>query len=228
MLLRLIVVIALMTSLLSSSGCNQKGSTPAAPSPPSSFNVSGSVLETTPSGSRPLDGVTLFVKVLSGRSVGHFGSTTTDPQGRYSVSNLPPGTVYIEATWYSYVQPCFASIDLQKGDALLDVEVVSAATLLSLGPSSLRTIKPRTVSGLVFETTPSGSRPVAGAKLQVWADDWLYGASTSTDASGRYLLCNVPQAFTLSVYTDKEGYHQQSSDVLPGGDTTVDIQLERP
>ena len=69
---------------------------------------------------------------------------------------------------------------------------------------------------------------MAGAHLQVWVGDWLYGASMSSDASGRYLLCRVPRELSINVYTGKEGYRQHIAEVLPGGNTTLDIQLERP
>jgi hypothetical protein len=228
MLFRLVVAIVLALATLSNSGCNGQGS-PVVPGPSagaSSLNLSGLVLETTPSGSRPVDGVTLFVKVQSGNSWGHFGSTMSDAQGRYAVSNLSPGTVYMEASWNTYRQPCFASMDLRR-DAVLDIEVISEATLLALGSSSLKTLSGRMVSGFVFEPTAGGGRPVAGAELQVWVGDWLYGASTSTDASGRYLFCRVPRELPVNVYTNKEGYREHIVEILPGGDTTLDIQLER-
>lgn len=225
MLHRLSVAIVIGLSLLAISGCSERGSIPSAPSPASSFNLSGAVLETTPAGSRPAGSLPLWVRVQTTTSWGHFGSTSSDEQGRYSVSNLPRGTVFLEAAWSSYRQPCFASIEL-RSDAVLDVEVISEATLLSSGPSSLRTISGRMVSGVVFERTPNGDRPVAGASLQAWVGDWLYGASTSTDTSGRYLLCRVPRDLPVSLYTDKAGYAQHTSEVSPGGDTIVDIQLE--
>jgi len=80
---------------------------------------------------------------------------------------------------------------------------------------------------LVFDTTAGGVRPVPGANLQVWVGDWLFGAETSSDASGRYLICRVPRDLPVNVYTDKEGYRQHVGEVLPGGDTTFDIQMER-
>jgi hypothetical protein len=184
------------------------------------------VLETTASGSRPVEDIPLYVRVQTVNSWGHFGTTGTDAQGRYSISNLPRGTVYLEATWTAYLQPCFASMDL-RSDAALDVEVISPATLLSLGHSSLRNVSGRTISGLVFDTTAGGVRPVPGANLQVWVGDWLFGAETLSDASGRYLICRVPRDLPVNVYTDKEGYRQHVGEVLPGGDTTFDIQMER-
>lgn len=223
MLPRFVVAIAIAISTLA---CNGHDS-PSAPSPPaavSAFNLSGTVLETTQFGTRPVDGVSLFVRVSNLKSFGHFGSTMSDAQGKYSVSNVPQGTVYLEASWNGYLQPCFASMDL-RSDAVLDIEVISEATLLSLGLSSLRIMNAPTVSGLVSEA--ASGRPVAGAKLQVWVGDWLYGASTSTDASGRYLVCRVPREWPLNVYTGKDGYHQHIAEVMPGGDTTLDIRLER-
>jgi hypothetical protein len=230
MLLRLLVAMAIALSTLSNAGCTEQSSpSPLTPGPrptSSSFNLSGSVLETTASGSRPVGDIPHYVRVRTVNSWGHFGDTGTDAQGRYSISNLPRGTVYLEATWTAYLQPCFASMDLQR-DAALDVEVISPATLLSLGLSSVRNVSGRTVSGLVFETTTGGVRPVSGANIQVWVGDWMFGAKASSDASGRYLICRVPRDLPINLYTDKDGYRQHIAEVLPGGDTTFDIHMER-
>ena len=228
MVLRLIAPIAVALSALSNSGCSGHAS-PSAPSPPAaatSFTLSGSVLESTASGSRPAEGVPLFFWVDSGNVSRNFGPTTSDANGRYSVPNVPRGMVYVQSSWSRYDQPCFTSVDL-RNDAVLDVEVIAPATLLSLGASSLRTADGRRVSGVVFDASSGDRKPVAGARLQVWVGDWLYGASTSTDASGRYLLCRFPRGWQVSVFTDKEGYLQHTAEVLPGGDTTLDIPLER-
>jgi len=170
--------------------------------------------------------VPLFFYVDSGNVSSSFGPTTSDANGRYSVPNVPRGMVYVQSSWSRYDQPCFTSVDL-RSDTVLDVEVIAPVTLLSLGPSSLRTSDGRRVSGVVFDASSGDRKPVAGARLQVWVGDWLYGASTSTDASGRYLLCRFPRGWQVSVYTDKEGYLQHTAEVLPGGDTTLDIPLER-
>jgi hypothetical protein len=228
MVLRLIVPIAIGLSTLSNAGCRGHDS-PLAPSPPAeamSFTLSGSVLESTASGSRPAEGVPLFFWVDAGNTSRNFGPVTSDADGRYSVSNVPRGMVYVQSSWSRYEQPCFTSVEL-RGDTVLDVEVVSPATLLSLGPSSLRNLNGLTVSGVVFDASSGDRRPIAGARLQVWIGDWVYGASTSTDASGRYLLCRFPRGWQVSVYTDKEGYRQHTAEVLPAGNTTLDIPLER-
>jgi hypothetical protein len=80
--LRVATVIALST--LSNAGCTGQSS-PVAPGPStiSSFTLSGSVLETTSSGSRPVEDLPLWVRVQTVKSFGHFGTTATDGQGRY-------------------------------------------------------------------------------------------------------------------------------------------------
>ena len=92
-----------------------------------------------------------------------------------------------------FVQPCRANVDLQH-DTARDIFLVSNELLAKHGiPSSLPIIEP-TISGLVFERTASGVRPVAGAGVGIdftAGFGWAASAFTVSGPDGRFLLCNV-------------------------------------
>ncbi len=162
------------------------------PQPP--FTVSGVVLEHTMAGSRPLAGVRLRLRTW--QPPGSFLDTVSDASGRYEVSGLQAReTVTVAPSIEAeYRAPCPAGTSGLSGNSTVDVHVVSTALLSTAGaPASL----PRTsiwVSGVVFERTPEGRRPVAGAAADLAVDDSdaFVMSTTLTDGSGRYLLCTVP------------------------------------
>lgn len=122
------------------------------------------------------------------------------------------------------MQPCAATIAL-SADAALDVEIVSEASL-SDGRAPSITIGPPTLSGVVYETTPQGRRPVAGALVEFdWIMD-LVTATTRTDAEGRYVLCNLPFG-RVDVWALKPDYALRNEAVDFRGDMALDIEIRR-
>jgi hypothetical protein len=82
----------------------------------------------------------------------------------------------------------------------------------------------------VFEITEAGRQPVDGAYvglMLVGAD--IVGAETFTDATGRYLLCGLPETRLTSLLAMKNGYSRDDllKSVDAGSDTTLDIELKR-
>ena len=137
--------------------------TPPAPTSPSAptpagFRLSGVVFEGTPSGLRPVPGGGVFFWFES--SLG--GRVEVDTSGRYTISGLPAGR-FVRVTWTPSAediglhQPCPANATI-AGDTEQDIEVVR------LGSREFTYGSP-ILSGVVFEETPSGRRPLMGARV---------------------------------------------------------------
>ena len=88
-------------------------------------------------------------------------------------------------------------------DASLDLRLTSLANLPVARPPS--DPGSRTVSGLVFEATPTGRQPVEGASVgwEGLSDTVL--AETRSDGVGRYLLCSLPLGRTSGLFAVKQG-----------------------
>jgi hypothetical protein len=94
----------------------------------------------------------------------------------------------------------------------------------------------RTVSGIVFETTATGPRPIQGATVGWYAffNEGDGMARTLTDANGFYLLCGLTQSRIASrdiedggLYAYKEGYSYELSVVEAGtSDVVLNIELK--
>jgi Carboxypeptidase regulatory-like domain len=209
--------------------------TSGATSPAAPYTLSGTVFESTATGAQPVAGAQLRVSIEDSPAPGHFryyafGAVTADAQGRYEVTPLPAGLVWLDAAWSpavrgieqdSYVQPCAAAVRVQR-DTTFDVELLRAGA-----GQSPRMIRPFTISGNVFETTPDGRLPVAG--VRIFAEKVIDFVATGavSDAQGRYLLCGLP-ADAWSVVAVADGYQLWSSAYTPlVSDRQVDIELLR-
>jgi hypothetical protein len=89
----------------------------------------------------------------------------------------------------------------------------------------------RTISGIVFEITDAGRQPIEAAWVGFTVDPSgdITGAETSSDASGRYLLCGLPETRLTSLFAVKNEYSRDDlwKSVDAGSDTTLDIELKR-
>jgi hypothetical protein len=216
----------------------QASTTPApqasAPAPQSSVTLSGAALEHTAEGSRPLPNVPLLVR--TGFSPYVFLQVTSDATGRYSLSEVPSGAVSIApAPGSGYYTPCPAGFDVVRSNTTFDVHIVSAALLSTAGiPASVPRLGSIWVSGAVFESTAQGSRPIAGASVNLEGDDVdpRLGSTTLTDAAGRYLVCPPLPGTGTDTYglvrARREGYRPASRKAFLGWDYTgIDIELIR-
>jgi hypothetical protein len=207
---------------------------PTAPQPSSPpFTLSGVVFEHTSAGPRPQPGVPLLVR--SWGSPGGPLEVTSDVNGRYEISGVPAGAVTIGPSIESdYRAPCPAGTDVLKGNATFDVHVVSTTLLSSEGaPASM----PRTaiwISGVVFERTSEGVRPIARATVDLAGDDSDRSvfSTTLTDAAGGYLLCTAPPGVgtdqIMWVRVRREAYRPGSRSVFGGWDYSgADVELIR-
>ena len=206
---------------------------PTAPVPPTvpSLILSGVVAEN----GQPIDNARLEVSGLQSCSSGcssrqfNAGSGMTDAAGRYRIDIRRPeeasATVWAIARRDGYVQQCVATTTMQT-DTRLDLRLTAMANLSAArppsGPGS------RTVSGVVFEATPTGRQPVEGAGVG-WETllDFVV-TETVSDAAGRYLLCGLPLGQIVGLFASKRGYGNASyASVEPGIAGAVDIEIIR-
>jgi hypothetical protein len=115
--------------------------------------------------------------------------------GRYQIQvekNTTWVSLFVRAT--PFRQPCAVGFS-PKGDFTADISLAADPQQLSAHLPPGLTLQAPTLSGVVYEQTPNGKRPIADAWVGL---DGLYGdgvplAETLTDADGRYVLCGVPQ-----------------------------------
>jgi Bacterial Ig-like domain len=183
--------------------------------PTCSNEVSGLVTLRTPQGTQPLAQVSVGV---SGYFTGPPGTETsfvrgayTDVSGKYTVKGFPNGVFSISAADYAsgtfgvlYDQPCAVEIELVAPTATADVELFSVDSPM---PDAITS--PPLLTGIVFEQTGNGRRPLAGVKI--FLETFWGGAEvrTHTDENGRYALCRVPYG---ALYTQKPGYGLKNGD----------------
>lgn len=191
---------------------------PSAPTA-TGFSLSGVVFESTSAGRLPVSGGHVNFSLDGGPS----GPVPIDATGRYAISNLPPGRLVRVTAFDSGTrgleQRCPASATIARdGDTKLDIELVRQGSLQLTNRSP-------TLSGVVFETTPEGPRPVAGTPVfyyVVYYGTW--DVYTKTDAHGRYEFCRIPEgAGTLAAGDCND--NMLTLPVTINRDTVVDVDL---
>jgi len=109
-----------------------------------------------------------------------------------------------------------------NGDTVLDVEFNHKDVRGSGGSP--------TVSGVVFETTPTGRQPVRDRQVLYYAPNIL-AAHTITDANGRYEFCKVPvgvgKVFVTDPYDWDFGGPAAERTVTVLGDVVVDLEISK-
>jgi hypothetical protein len=167
----------------------------------------------------------------------------TDAAGHYqltlSVNGSPhqPVTLWGQAFKAGYVQQCAAKTTVVGDSTMLDIRLTSIANLSMARPMS--DPGSRSMSGTVFQATPTGPRPVQGATVGWYAffDEGQGMAQTVTDAAGFYLLCGLPQTRLVSgdIYSggfyavkEGEGYASQIPIVEAGmSDVVLNLELKK-
>jgi hypothetical protein len=208
------------------SACNSSPSSPSVAPPPTPqpvvTTVAGTVWESTITGRQPLPGVGID---LSPEFQYWPPTTTTDAQGHYQVTTIH-GTGKVRAELAGYSQPCRVPVTATTG---IDVYMVSNALLATTGIPSSMPIVPPTLTGLVFEQTPQGRRPIVGATVIgdfSYGYGWAPSATTQSDATGRYLLCAVQSVYdAFGVVASAPGYAEKELGVDIPAISTFDIEL---
>jgi len=188
---------------------------------PASHLVSGTVLERVDGGVRGVANqfLTLITVETRGLPPGMVKRTkaqslSTDASGRYS-AHVPTSIVFVSAAWGKR-QPCVASAPVSQ-DTTLDVEVFAGSSSPPSGAS------PR-ITGFVYETTPSGRRPLKGAALWLDLASDAYVAATETDDLGQFYFCHVSADVRLDVSV--EGYQPYQHSAFLSGATDSHIEFE--
>jgi hypothetical protein len=144
-------------------------------------------------------------------------------EGRFQF-NAPQGArVYVTG---SYPQPCVATA-AAGGEVTLDLHGVVEPRLLGANlPAALKSQQP-TLTGMVYEQTLQGRRPVPNATVQLNTRSGLgpIVARTRTDDEGRYVLCGVSPITGLAVLASAIEYQQVTSSGDIAGISTFDIEL---
>jgi hypothetical protein len=201
------------------------------PSDPGSgafWTISGTVWEYGAGEPAPASSSRLFGWVEnpgSGHTTGSFG---VSPGGQYQL-RVPRDTTWVSLFGGSGHQPCAVGF-APTGDTAADLYRVTDSTRLGVNlPTELLSQTP-TLSGVVYEATPAGRRPIPNAWVTL---DGLGGmgvliADTMSDAAGRYTLCGVPQRDQTSLVVGAPGFvitYYWFSDF--GGRATFDIEMQR-
>ena len=227
--------------LFLASACDVNSPSPSAPStlsaaptpavPP--FRLSGAVFEYTTTGRRPLAGFPFTVTGSGGSFSPLTVDVTSDANGRYEATGFPSGA-FITVSLAGYRAPCTLDTFWLSGNKILNLNVVSDATLASVGiPESFPTHTP-TVSGTISETVSAGGNPVGGALLELFfgptASEFGVLASTLSDAAGRYLVCVPPPGGNdqvFSIRARKNGYQPATQWVQIMGNERLNIEIGR-
>lgn len=209
---RFTLAVFILATVACGAGAPPAGPTTPTTSTPLSYTLSGEVFENVAGTKQPVAGAGIYLWgvpcaiVLPGHNcITWYGAVTghdpvSDGDGRYVAPDVPLRQVSIIVGKAGYVQPCAATGYAQN--AGVDVELVSMASLNTASPLPLMTNGVRVV-GTVFEMTPDGARGVAGAFVDVETEPDLAVATTMTDLTGHFTMCNV---FSGSLYVGKAGY----------------------
>ncbi len=213
---------ALLGLAIVSSACNGEAPIPTGPTPTPTptttvtYALSGAVLETTASGSAPIEGARV-VDVSSGLSA------TTDTLGLFSIPGLPTRTRSISVTRSGYAT--HTTTVTMDHDIQLEIRLERMVSY--------------TLSGVVFEITAAGQVPIEGVEIYCDSCGSPDGHTfVYTDADGFYSLSWTPNG-VHPLFVRKVGYGIfNPTGRLPDtsgrisatvrGDTRFDIQLARP
>lgn len=183
--------------------------------------ITGSVVERTREGTRPRPYARVWAWVQRSNNGYSAGSVRTDGDGNYRFPTLPDAFIVLQAGADGYDQPCASTLHLTSNGAQATIEVVSeTAPVYDPDPPA------PALRGVVYEMTPGGRLPVAGARVFVETLFEIVAATTMTDEQGRYSLCRLPTTGTY-VTPVKKGYVLKGTDVALAGVMTIDLEMTR-
>jgi hypothetical protein len=185
--------------------------------------LSGVVSDSITPGGRPVAGAIVWSWYQADGSGRHGGQSSTDAEGRYRL--VAPAGVFaiLFADKPGYVQPCVAAANV-AADTSLDIQLVPEAAAAAGMPPGLKVASP-IVSGVVFESTPQGRKPVAGARITAERILDLVTATTITDAEGRYMVCAIPPG-SIGITATKSGGIIAEGAAIVAGDTVLDLEVK--
>lgn len=206
--------------------CTACDGPPTQPSPPAQRSLSGVVFQTTSQGRQPVSGVRVLI------TCDHYATyacdpveVTSDATGRYSFSDVRQfgvTQVVVPAQPTGLFQACAVHPTIW-GETTEDIELVQAGA----PPTTARS---PTLSGVVFEDTATGRRPVSdlhiGFQSLAQSTD-SHDAATRTDSDGRYRLCNLQAGFPGLVWVSCGSAADQKllTQIDIRGDTPLDVDV---
>jgi hypothetical protein len=96
------------------------------------------------------------------------GGRRSDGTGQYELTGLPRSAIVIVDAWtdgHDYVQQCAAPPTRMEADTTVDLQLVSRENVSSTPDGIPLAPGFRFVSGVIFENTPAGRRPVQGVHV---------------------------------------------------------------
>jgi hypothetical protein len=193
-------------------------------------------------------GIQLWVQEpVSGQVLGD-ESMSSDAIGRFEVSyQAPDSQIAVSAHKDGYVQPCAVRAEV-RGDVAtrteFRVEMIPASTLDAFNPPRPQLSAEPALTGWIFEATPNGRQPIAGAKLRV-VDLEIEGyvwdlkdlgfrpfdsppslASTQSDRGGGFFLCNLGRDAIVYV-SHPEFATREIGPIDAAQPTVLEIELTR-
>ena len=184
-----------------------------------------SVVEASPQGLIPVAGAMInFNYRRPGETFSTGGSVFADSNGRYELPHVLFGTyLQLRADKGARSQPC-ASYATVVGNMTLTVELVSKGSPPSQAASPI-------VSGMVYENTPQGRRPIEGYAIGYQSNcRGLVQVYGWTDTGGRYSFCNLPRGDGCVIVFVPTPDWDTVDRVVPinvQGDHVVDIEIIR-
>ena len=202
-----------------------------APSPPrGNLTIRGIVTERLFGGGlRPMPGVNVNAWVNTGRFGYSYmwanGGRRSGGTGQYELTGLPTSAIVIVDAWtdgHDYVQQCAAPPTRMEADTTVDLQLVSRENVSGTPDGIPMAPGFRFVSGVIFENTPAGKRPVRGVHVDYEPVMDSAAARTFSDANGRYLLCGIPADDAADIGAGFNGRAAYAT-ARPGQTTGVDI-----
>ena len=198
----------------------------AAPPPPSTRTVTGSVWLHAPTERQPLAGVDVGIWLERPRTAGPAGSVKSNSAGRFSFEAPSDALVRLYTGTKVLFQPCLSTVRVGQTEAT--IRVVAESHLLQARDWPDFAVE-RLLSGTIFEASPTGRLPSADAWVQV---DGAMGdgrplADTRTDANGRFVVCGlegetqIPHALVVA----KPGFQLASARIPAQGGGPLDVEL---
>jgi hypothetical protein len=200
---------------------------PDFPTPTTSLVLTGVVLRNVGEGRHPISAAQVYVTDLLEGPYGNYPwfSARTDPNGRFSVTL--PGLTDRDVRVSAHVEPplaqlCAVHLTMDR-DTTADVELAEPGVLSAIACGS------PTLSGVVFEDTLEGRRPVANAPVFYVSrgPHDSVDVYTQTDARGRYTFGNLPLGpgwLAAGCYKDRTS-SQNSLRIDLAADTRLDIPI---
>ncbi|MEJ7759266.1 MAG: carboxypeptidase-like regulatory domain-containing protein [Gemmatimonadaceae bacterium] len=184
--------------------------------------ISGFVMERTKTGTRPAAGVSIWAWVRYANGNGYrAGRLQSDTAGRYLFPLLPNALVVLQTYGGGYDQPCASIVELSTSSLTVDLEVVAQGEpIFETAPAQ------PALTGVVYETTAEGRRPLSGARVYFEFLNDEIAATTTTDALGRYSLCRLPTS-PAWVTPFKTGYITTGRSVSVSGLIEMDMEMKR-